>query len=137
MTLFVAGVFANNPHDTFPADDPAGFTEFLNRGSDFHLKKGEMRMAGKAGGRALARLGTKETQRSTINKTRTLRAVRTGGGRDSYHNRFAAQGEIGNSILEFSPKPQFILPKQLNVPAGKPAGSENPLLGWPPQRRQA
>ena len=40
LALFVAGVFANNAHDTFPADNPAGITEFFNRGSYFHDKMG-------------------------------------------------------------------------------------------------
>jgi hypothetical protein len=30
LALFMTGVFANDTHDTFPADNPAGFAKFFN-----------------------------------------------------------------------------------------------------------
>jgi hypothetical protein len=36
LTLFVAGVLANDTHYSFPAHDAAGFTELFDRWADFH-----------------------------------------------------------------------------------------------------
>ena len=38
LALFVAGVLANDAHHTLPANNPAGFTEFLDGRPDFHEK---------------------------------------------------------------------------------------------------
>jgi hypothetical protein len=39
LALLVARIFANDAHNALPADNPAGFTQFLDGGSDFHSKK--------------------------------------------------------------------------------------------------
>jgi hypothetical protein len=38
LALLVAGILANDAHDSLPADDPAGFTEFFDGRTDFHGK---------------------------------------------------------------------------------------------------
>jgi len=93
-------VFANNTHDTFPADNPAGITKFLNRGSDFHGKNGVVN----------AQMGLRvgvavrvDGERKPIFPLRnaSIRLVLTSGGRDSYHTRQVAQEENANSHLDF------------------------------------